>query len=131
MKTDSIGVRRGRTKEYKLEQLPEGFSKSAWNYGTYWSNFINARGGGSISMEMLFNITSGTYCLISSLPELLCRIFHVTKCLGDEIEDDGVNETCSSHWKTRNVRGIVIGKSRTKLLRERFRRSWGDNIKLS
>jgi uncharacterized protein with von Willebrand factor type A (vWA) domain len=48
--------------------------------------------------------------------------------LGDRIEDDEVNETRSSHLKTRNVHSVVIGKSRTKLLRRRFRRSWVDNL---
>jgi hypothetical protein len=89
-------------------------------------------GGGNISLEMLFDKTSGTRCLIISLPELLVQNLYVSlNVLGDEIEDDGVNGTRSSHWKTRNVHVVVIGKSRTKLLRERFRRSWGDNIKLS
>jgi hypothetical protein len=61
-------------------------------------------------------------------PRTSCaELLHVTNVL-DQIEDDEVNETRSSHWKTRNVRGVVIGKSRTKLLRERFRRSWGGII---
>jgi hypothetical protein len=81
-------------------------------------------------MGMLFIKTSGTYCLIFSLPELFVQNFYMSlNVLGDQIEDDEVNETRSSHWKTRNVHGFVIGKSRSKLLRERFRRSWGDNIK--
>jgi len=48
--------------------------------------------------------------------------------LGDQIEGEGVNETRSSYWKTRNVHSVVIGKSRTKLLRQRFRRSLVDKL---
>lgn len=59
-------------------------------------------GGGDISMEMLFNKTSGTYCLIFSLPELFVQNFYMSlNVLGDETEDDEVNGTRSSHWKTR------------------------------
>jgi hypothetical protein len=84
---------------------------------------------GGISMEMLFNKTSGTYCLIFLLPELFVQnCYRSLNVLGDQIEDDEANETRSSHWKTRNTQGVVIGKSRTKLLRQRFRRSWVDNL---
>ena len=40
-----------------------------------------------------------------------------------------MSETRSSHWETRNVHTVVIGKSLTKILRDRFRRSWRDDIK--
>jgi len=68
----------------------------------------------------LFNFfTRRTFC---------AELLYVTNFLDQIGDDDEVNETRSSHWKTRNVRGVVIGKSRTKLLRERFRRSWGELI---
>jgi hypothetical protein len=51
--------------------------------------------------------------------------------LVDQTEDGELSETRSSHWKTRNVHSIVIGKSRTNILRERFRRSWRDYTTLN
>ena len=40
-----------------------------------------------------------------------------------------MSETRSSHWETRNVHAVVIGKSLTKILHDRFRCSWRDDIK--
>lgn len=47
---------------------------------------------GSISMEMLYNKISGTFCLIVSLPELFVQNFYMSlNVLDDQVEDDEEN----------------------------------------
>jgi len=46
--------------------------------------------GGCISMEMLFSKTSGTYCLIFSLPEIFVQNFYMSPNVSGDQTDDKI-----------------------------------------